>query len=69
MEENVGGLDRNGRIVIGIVLGIAGLAALAGYWAGPILGGIAVIVAIVLLATSLTRKCIINDLVGIDTTK
>lgn len=69
MEKNVGGIDRTGRIVIGLVLAIAGIAALTGYWAiGAVAGGIAIVVAAILLVTGTTQKCPINEAVGVDTT-
>ncbi|SER86557.1 YgaP family membrane protein [Natrinema salaciae] len=69
MDKNVGGIDRTGRIVIGTVLVIAGLAALTGYWAiGAVAGGVAIAVAAVLLVTGTTQKCPINEAVGVDTT-
>lgn len=68
MEKNVGGVDRIGRFVIGIVAAIAGIAALAGVWsAGALVGGVALLIGIVLLATGATQKCVINDLLGINT--
>jgi len=69
MDKNVGGIDRTGRIVIGPVLTIAGIAALTGYWAiGAVTGVIAIAVAAVLLVTGTTQKCPINEAVGVDTT-
>ncbi|MFB1064648.1 DUF2892 domain-containing protein [Natrinema sp. H-ect4] len=69
MDKNVGGIDRTGRIVIGLVLTIAGIAALTGYWAiGAVTGVIALVVAAVLLVTGTTQKCPINEAVGVDTT-
>jgi hypothetical protein len=69
MDKNVGGIDRTGRIVIGLVLTIAGIAALTGYWAiGAVTGVIAIAVAAVLLVTGTTQKCPINEAVGVDTT-
>jgi uncharacterized membrane protein HdeD (DUF308 family) len=70
MERNVGGIDRTGRLVIGIVLAIAGVAALADYWAaGAVAGALALVIGLVLLVTGTTQKCPINDAVGIDTTE
>jgi len=70
MNENVGGIDRTGRIVIGSSLGIAGSAALSGYWAaGAIVGGIALVIGAILLVTGTTQKCPINNAAGIDTTE
>lgn len=70
MDKNVGGLDRSGRIVIGIIAAIAGLAALTGYWAvGAVTGAIVLVVAAILLVTGTAQKCPINDVAGIDTTE
>lgn len=70
MDKNVGGIDRIGRIVIGIVVAIAGIAALTGYWAvGTVAGVVAIIIGAILLATGTTQKCPINEAVGIDTTE
>jgi len=69
MEKNVGGIDRTGRIVVGLALAIAGIAALTGYWAiGAVIGVIGVVVGAVLLVTGTTQKCPINEAAGIDTT-
>ncbi|MFP8889435.1 DUF2892 domain-containing protein [Natrialbaceae archaeon A-CW2] len=70
METNVGGLDRTGRIAIGILLIAAGALALAGYWGiGLGVGVIAVLVGAILLVTGTTRKCPVNQAVGIDTSE
>lgn len=70
MDKNVGGIDRTARIVIGVVAAIAGVAALAGYWAvGAVIGGIALVIGVILLATGTTQKCPINEATGIDTTE
>lgn len=69
MEKNVGGIDRTGRIIIGIIAAIAGIAAVTGYWAiGATAGGIAILVGVILLVTGTTQKCPLNDAAGIDTT-
>lgn len=69
MDRNVGGLDRIGRIVIGVVVAIAGIAALTGYWAvGAVAGVVGVVVGAVLLVTGTTQKCPIHHVAGIDTT-
>lgn len=70
MEKNVGGIDRTGRIVIGVVAALAGIAALAGYWTvGAVIGAVALVVGAILLVTGTTQKCPINEAAGIDTTK
>lgn len=70
MDKNVGGIDRTDRILIGVVVAIAGIAALTGYWAaGAVIGGIALIIGAILLVTGTTQKCPINEAAGIDTTE
>jgi hypothetical protein len=70
MEKNVGGIDRNARIVIGVLVAVAGIAALGDVWeVGLAIGGIALLVGVILLVTGTTQKCPINDVAGIDTTE
>jgi hypothetical protein len=70
MERNVGGIDRTGRIVIGVIAGLAGVAALLGYWAaGAVVGAVALLLGVILLVTGTTQKCPINEAAGIDTTE
>jgi len=70
MQKNVGGIDRTGRIVIGVIAVLAGIAALMGYWAvGIVTAVIALVVGAILLVTGTTQKCPINDAAGVDTTK
>lgn len=70
MDRNVGGLDRQARIVIGIILAVAGIAAVLEYWEiGVAIGAVAVIIGAILLVTGAAQKCPINQVVGVDTTK
>ncbi|WP_254522784.1 YgaP family membrane protein [Natrinema caseinilyticum] len=70
MQKNVGGIDRTGRLVVGAVAVLAGIAALTGFWAvGIVTAVVALVVGGILLVTGLTRKCPINDAAGIDTTE
>lgn len=70
MDKNVGGIDRTGRLIIGLLVAIAGVAALTGYWgAGAVVGGVALVIGAILLVTGTTQKCPINEAVGIDTTE
>ncbi|ELZ01053.1 hypothetical protein C482_07631 [Natrialba chahannaoensis JCM 10990] len=70
MEKNVGGIDRQGRLIIGVILAIAGIAALGGFWAvGAVTGAVALVLGIILLVTGTTRKCPINEMVGMDTSE
>ena len=70
MQKNVGGIDRTGRLVIGALAVLAGIAALIGYWAvGIVTAVIALVIGAILLVTGTTQKCPINDAAGVDTTK
>ncbi len=63
MKPNVGGLDRTARIVIGVVLLlIAGLAPVTTVWKI-----IAIVVAVIALATAGFRYCPINAAMGVNT--
>jgi hypothetical protein len=74
MQRNVGGLDRIGRLVIGSLLLLAGVAGYVGavrVAVGPLPQaltsvGLAVI-GLVLLVTGGTQRCPINSALGIDT--
>jgi hypothetical protein len=74
MNRNVGGMDRNLRLVIGAVLLVAGIAGYAGQLAvavGPLpqalTAVVLAIVGLVLLVTGSTQRCPINSVAGIDT--
>lgn len=70
MNKNVGGIDRTGRIVIGTVLLVAGLAAVAGLWEiGAVVGVVGLVVGGILLVTGTTQRCPLNEVAGIDTTE
>ena len=69
VEKNVGGIDRYGRIVLGLAAVIVGIAIFAGYWAvGAVVGAIALAIGVILLVTGGAQKCPINQAAGIDTT-
>ncbi|MDS0473745.1 DUF2892 domain-containing protein [Natrinema sp. 1APR25-10V2] len=69
MQKNVGGIDRTGRLIVGTVAALAGIAALTGYWAvGIVTALVALVIGVILLVTGTTQKCPINDAAGIDTT-
>ncbi|HXU93093.1 MAG TPA: DUF2892 domain-containing protein [Gallionella sp.] len=63
MKCNVGGLDRTGRIVIGIVLLIVGLVAPI----GMVWRVVALIVAAIALITAIVRFCPANAIFGVNT--
>lgn len=70
MEKNVGGIDRLGRIVIGVIAALAGVAMVADFVAaGIVIGAIALVVGLILIVTGTTQKCPINEATGVDTTK
>ena len=70
MEQNVGGLDRTARLVAGPILLLVGIAALVEMLPlGTAVGAIAAVIGLVFLVTGLTRTCILNSLLGIDTSK
>jgi disulfide bond formation protein DsbB len=63
MKCNVGGIDRTGRIVIGIVLLLVGLTApLDMTWRI-----VALVVAAIALLTGIVRFCPANAILGINT--
>lgn len=65
MKCNVGGVDRNGRIVIGIVLLVVGLVApIEMTWRI-----VALVVAAIALVTAVVRFCPANAIFGINTCK
>lgn len=74
MERNVGGYDRVGRIVMGVVLVLGGIAGYAGFVRvafGPLpqalTAVVLVLLGIILLVTGGTRRCPINGVFGVDT--
>lgn len=70
MDKNVGGIDRTARLVLGLILAIAGLIILLGYWAlGTLIGVLALLIGVILLGTGATQKCVLNNAAGIDTTE
>lgn len=70
MDKNVGGIDRIGRIVIGALALVAGIAVVAGVWEiGIVVGAVALILGAILLVTGTAQQCPINEMAGIDTTE
>jgi hypothetical protein len=68
MDRNVGNLDRTVRIALGVLVAIAGAAAVGGYWtAGAAIGVLALAVGAVLIVTGTTQRCPIYAGAGIDT--
>jgi hypothetical protein len=65
MKCNVGGIDRTGRIVIGVVLLVVGLLApIEMTWRI-----VALVVAAIALVTAIVRFCPVNAILGFDSCK
>ncbi|WP_424018839.1 YgaP family membrane protein [Halorientalis pallida] len=68
MDRNVGSVDRTVRIALGVLVAIAGGAAVMGYWtAGVAVGALIVAIGAVLVVTGTTQRCPIYAGAGIDT--
>ncbi|MFC7058642.1 YgaP-like transmembrane domain [Halovenus salina] len=68
MEQNVGGFDRTARLVAGPILAVVGLLIVAGVVSAALpLGAALLLVGVVLLGTGLTQRCIINQVLGVNT--
>jgi hypothetical protein len=74
MDKNVGGYDRVGRLVIGGVLLVAGIAGYAGMLrvaVGPfpqgLLALVLVLIGAILLVTGYIQKCPIHSVLGMNT--
>jgi hypothetical protein len=73
-RKNVGGLDRNARLVLGPVLAVVGVALAAGLLdlglaetAGLALAAVALVVGVIFIVTGTTQKCPANEIAGINT--
>ena len=71
MEQNVGPMDRNVRIALGIILGLVGIAVFAGPLGslGTVVGALALVVGLVFLGTGLTQRCLLYKPFNISTLK
>jgi NhaP-type Na+/H+ or K+/H+ antiporter len=68
MQKNVGGVDRIARLVVGPVVLLVGIAALAGAVPLGTLGvAVALLVGAVLTVTGAVQRCPLNALLGVDT--
>lgn len=76
MQTNVGGYDRIGRLGIGAILLIVGIAGYVGVI--PVAFGpapqaltslVLVVIGVVLLVTGYTQKCVLNKVLGINTAR
>jgi hypothetical protein len=76
MEKNVGGYDRIGRFVVGVLLVVGGIAGYAGMLRlaiGPVpqalMALILVLIGVILVVTGYTQKCPINSVLKINTSR
>jgi hypothetical protein len=73
MEKNVGGIDRIARLVFGPILLAVGAAAIAGVGIsvssalGLSVAGLTLLVGVVFTVTGLAQKCVLNQLIGLNT--
>lgn len=68
MQQNVGGLDRTARLMVGPALLVAALAAFTGYLAvGTVVGAVSLVAGILMVVTGTTQKCPAHKVTGIDT--
>ncbi|WP_255149406.1 YgaP family membrane protein [Halorarius halobius] len=74
MDKNVGGMDRNARLVVGPVLAVVGLVLLAGLVSigqgmlyTVVVPALLLVVGVVLSVTGYTQKCPLNSLLGVNT--
>lgn len=70
MEQNVGGYDRIARLIAGPLLLVVGLASVAELLPlGMAVGVAAAVVGLVFVVTGTTKFCILNRLLGLDTSQ
>jgi len=70
IERNVGGLDRQVRLVVGVALAVVGTAGGLGYLPFGAFGGAVLMAAGAgLLFNAVTGRCLANHLLGVDTCK
>ncbi|WP_205596864.1 YgaP family membrane protein [Halostella salina] len=70
MKNNIGATDRKTRIVVGLVVGLIGLATLSGLLGlEPTIGAALSLVGLILIGTGLVRVCLLYRLLGIDTSR
>ncbi|NHN47437.1 DUF2892 domain-containing protein [Halostella sp. JP-L12] len=68
LERNVGGTDRLARLGFGSVLVFIGtVVALAVEW--PLVGALTGLFGGGLVASALARRCLVNEIVGVDTSE
>lgn len=66
-EPNVGGLDRIARVGVGAILAVVGFSLLLAGSLPLYYGGTVLLVAVVLLTTAATQRCLLNEALGRNT--
>jgi uncharacterized membrane protein len=66
-ERNVGGLDRIARGGVGAVLAVVGFSPVAAGTTPVYYGGVVLLVAVALLTTAATQRCLLNQALGRNT--
>lgn len=69
MKNNVGKIDRIGRLVLGIILLLAPFVSGMGLFASSTATAISVIVGLVMVGTSAMKFCPLYRILGINTCK
>jgi hypothetical protein len=70
MKNNIGVKDSRTRIVVGLVVGLIGLATLGGLIGfGTMIGAALAIAGLILAGTGFVRVCLLYRLLGIDTSR
>nr|WP_209309587.1 DUF2892 domain-containing protein [Halomicroarcula amylolytica] len=70
MKNNISATDRRARLVVGLALGLIGLATLGGLLElGTTVGVALSLLGFILVGTGLIRVCLLYRLLGIDTSR
>ncbi|WP_336338809.1 YgaP family membrane protein [Haloarcula brevis] len=70
IKHNIGVTDRRTRIIVGLAVGVIGMATLGGLLElGMVVGTILAAAALILVGTGLVRVCPLYRLLGIDTSR
>lgn len=70
VKNNISATDRAVRVVVGLVVGVIGLATLGGLLGlGATIGAALLLVGLILVGTGLVQVCLLYRLLGIDTSR
>ncbi|WP_135306098.1 YgaP family membrane protein [Haloarcula amylovorans] len=70
VKNNISATDRRARLVVGLALGLIGLATLGGLLElGTTVGVALSLLGFILVGTGLIRVCLLYRLLGIDTSR